>query len=79
MNGQSSTTRALARRSGNYCSRSSDVRYSFAALIYEVHAAVGSVLFRFRSQSASQKHFDLCKKSEVLVLSSTTVATASMK
>eukprot|EP00434_Breviolum_minutum_P016065 symbB.v1.2.014158.t1/scaffold1028.1/size143234/10 len=24
--------------------------YSFAALIYEVHAAVGSVLFRFRSQ-----------------------------
>ena len=24
--------------------------YSFAALIYEVHAAVGSVLFRFRSK-----------------------------
>ena len=28
-------------------------RYSFAALIYEVHAAVGSVLFRFRSQYAT--------------------------
>ncbi|CAE7590502.1 unnamed protein product [Symbiodinium pilosum] len=27
--------------------------YSFAALIYEVHAAVGSVLFRFRSQYAT--------------------------
>lgn len=27
--------------------------YSFAALIYEVHAAVGSVLFRFRSQYSS--------------------------
>uniref|UniRef100_A0A7S2MPJ0 WWE domain-containing protein n=1 Tax=Zooxanthella nutricula TaxID=1333877 RepID=A0A7S2MPJ0_9DINO len=27
--------------------------YSFAALIYEVHAAVASVLFRFRSQYAS--------------------------
>lgn len=27
--------------------------YSFAALIYEVHAAVGAVLFRFRSQHAS--------------------------
>ena len=29
-------------------------RYSFAALIYEVHAAVGSVLFRFRSQLQPQ-------------------------
>lgn len=27
--------------------------YSFAALIYEVHAAVGAVLFRFRSQFAT--------------------------
>jgi len=27
--------------------------YSFAALLYEVHAAVGSVLFRFRSQYAT--------------------------
>lgn len=27
--------------------------YSFAALIYEVHAAVGAVLFRFRSQYAT--------------------------
>ena len=32
----------------------SSSRYSFAALIYEVHAAVGSVLFRFRSQHSSQ-------------------------
>ena len=30
-------------------------RYSFAALIYEVHAAVGSVLFRFRSQLQPQQ------------------------
>merc|ERR1719163_1442698 len=27
--------------------------YSFAALLYEVHAAVGAVLFRFRSQYAT--------------------------